>query len=91
MSWRKTGESKEKGGLGFRDFLCINKALLAKQFWRLWQDPDSFVSRILKAKYYPNSSVLEARLGNKPSFAWRSIVGSCDLVKQVLYWGIGNG
>jgi hypothetical protein len=76
MSWNKLGESKDKGGMGFRDLGCFNKALLAKQGWRLWKEPDSLVSKIMKAKYYPNGSFLESHLGNKPSFAWRSIWGA---------------
>ena len=60
MSWSKMGLSKEKGAMGFRDFHCFNKALLAKQCWRIWQNPESLVSKIMKAKYFANSSILEA-------------------------------
>jgi hypothetical protein len=91
MKWSKMGEAKNCGGIGFRDFKCFNKALLAKQFWRLWNMPYSLVSQIIKAKYYPRGSILEAQLGNKPSFAWRSIWGSGDLLKDGLVWRIGNG
>jgi ribonuclease HI len=91
MSWRRLGESKANGGMGFRDLEIFNQALLAKQAWRLWKSPDSFLSKIMKAKYYRGGSFLEARLGNRPSFAWRSIYGSSALLKEGLIWRIGNG
>jgi hypothetical protein len=76
MSWEKMGVSKACGGMGFRDLVCFNKALLAKQCWRLIQDTDSLASRIIKAKYYPHGTMLDAQLGKRPSFAWRSIQGA---------------
>lgn len=63
-------------GLGFGDLVSFNKALLAKQIWRLLQNPTSLAARIIRAKYYPSKTVLEAKLGNRPSFALRSINGS---------------
>jgi hypothetical protein len=65
MSWSKMGTSKGKGGMGFCNFTCFNKALLAKQIWRIWKTPDSLTTRIMKGKYFPNCSVLEATLGKK--------------------------
>lgn len=62
------GISKAKGSLGFHDLEVFNKALLSKQIWRLLQSPDSLVAKILKAKYYPSSSILEANMGNRPSY-----------------------
>lgn len=85
------GESKARGGMGFRDFVCFNKALLAKQCWRLWQVSGSLVLNIIKAKYYPNGTLLDASLGNTPSFAWRSIWGARDLLERGLFSRIGNG
>jgi hypothetical protein len=91
MSWSKMGNSKGKGGMGFRDFTCFNKALLAKQIWRIWKFPDSLTARIMKGKYFPNCTVLEANLGRKPSFAWRSIHSSSGLIREGLVWRVGNG
>jgi hypothetical protein len=91
MRWSKMGIPKSKGGMGFRDFNYFNKALLAKQCWRLWSSPDGLVSQILRAKYYTNSTILEVKLGANPSYAWRSILGACDILKEGLFCRIGNG
>ena len=53
MGWEKMGALKANGGLGFRDLVCFNKALLAKKGHRLLQNPNSLVANIIKAKYYP--------------------------------------
>jgi hypothetical protein len=42
------GISKDKGGLSFRDLIMFNKALLAKQMWRMMQNPESLVGLIMK-------------------------------------------
>jgi hypothetical protein len=49
------------------------------------------VGRILKAKYFSRDSFLEAKLGNHPSFAWRSIFSAQDLIREGILWRIGNG
>jgi hypothetical protein len=91
MSWERMGRAKTDGGLGFRDLVAFNKALLAKQIWRLLQNPSSLAARIIGAKYCPSKTVLEAKLGNRPSFAWRSIMAAQGTLKQGLIWRIGNG
>jgi hypothetical protein len=54
--------------MGFRDIVNFNKALLAKQIWRLWKSPNDLIAKIMKAKYYPNCSILEAACGKKTRF-----------------------
>jgi hypothetical protein len=85
------GFSKNQGGMEFRDLVLFNQALLAKQIWRLIEDPSSLVARIMKAKYHPRCSVMEALLGTKPSFAWRSISSAQPMIKNGLVWRVGNG
>lgn len=40
--------------MGFRDFHSFNLAMLAKQVWRLINEPDSLCARVLRTKYYPD-------------------------------------
>jgi hypothetical protein len=91
MSWERMGIAKEYGGLGFRDLIMFNKALLAKQVWRILKNPESLVAKIMQAKYFPSTSIMEVAIGNRLSQAWRSILAAKDLVKEGAIWRIGNG
>ena len=82
---------KEKGGMGFRDLKSFNLALLAKQGWRLQTNSSSIFSRVYKAKYFPNGDFVDAKVGKKTSFAWRSIMAAQHLVKCGLRWQVGDG
>ena len=83
--------SKEGGGLGFRNLHCFNLAMLGNHGWHFLTGPDALVSRILKAKYFPRGGFVEAEVGNNPSFIWRSIWSSQNLLKAGLQWKIGDG
>lgn len=54
--------------MGFCDFKAFNLAMLAKQGWQILTITHTLVSRIFKARYFPDSSFLEANLGNNLSF-----------------------
>ncbi|CAN1785001.1 Putative ribonuclease H protein At1g65750 [Linum perenne] len=77
--------------MGFKDLKGFNLALLAKQAWNLINNPDSLVSRIYKAKYYPRGSYLTARKASNPSMVWQSLWHAKELVKRGIRWRIGNG
>lgn len=50
--WKKLCIPKNLGGLGFRSLTEFNKALLAKQVWRITHDPTTPEAKILKACYF---------------------------------------
>ncbi|XP_065621168.1 uncharacterized mitochondrial protein AtMg00310-like [Quercus suber] len=91
ISWQKLCKPKAEGGMGFRDLKAFNLALLAKQGWRLQQNPNSLAHRVLKAKYFSDSSFLEAQLGKKPSYLWRSIMAAKNFIKEGFRWVVGDG
>lgn len=66
--WRSLCKPKSLGGLGFRHMESFNKALLAKQLWRLISNPESLVARVLKARYFKDQDIMEASLGSNPSY-----------------------
>ncbi|XP_039068130.1 uncharacterized protein LOC120214252 [Hibiscus syriacus] len=76
---------------GHGDLGKFNIALLAKQRWGLISNPSSLVARLLRAKYFPNSSLLQASLGGHPSLIWRSIWSARRLIEMGIGWRIGNG
>lgn len=67
------GMSKKRGGLGFRDLHGFNLALLEKQCWSLITKLDALLSRVLKAKYYPDCHLLQACQKGGSSYIWSSI------------------
>lgn len=82
---------KSSGGIGFRDFKSFNRALLAKQAWRLLKDPSSLWASILKARYFPNVYFLSAKKGHRASWFSCSILEGRDLLERSLVWRIGSG
>lgn len=91
LSWEKMIKPKSEGGLGFRDIYAFNLAMLAKQGWRLVQQPDSLCSRILKAKYFPNSSCLASVPKDGISYTWRSILKGIEILKEGMVRRVGDG
>ena len=91
VSWRKMCKSKSDGGMGFRNLQAFNLAMLAKQAWRIMKNPNSLIARIYKAKYFPFSDILSAKLGCSPSYTWRSIYNSLEVIRRGIRWRVGNG
>lgn len=68
----------------------FNYAMLAKKGWRIVQSPHSFVARVLKAKYFPHSSFMKARMRNCVSYVLRSILEGKMVLEEGLRWRVEN-
>ena len=74
--------------MGFKAF---NMAMVGKQAWTLVSSPESLITCLLKAKYYPQSDYFGARIGHNPSYVWRSIWSAKDVIRRGFQWSIGTG
>ena len=62
--------------------------MLAKQVWRLLCDPDSLCARVLRAKYYPDGKLLQARMRSGSLFTWQSILAGLECFKLGYIWRV---
>nr|XP_017188741.2 uncharacterized protein LOC108173698 [Malus domestica] len=91
VSREKLGWAKDMGGLGLRSFKVFNYALLAKQCWRLIEEPNSLWGLVLKARYFPNCSFMDAKRGGRASWAWSSLLTGRDILRNGAHWQIMSG
>lgn len=49
------------------------------------------VAQVFREKYFQSTDFLNTKLRSYPSFIWRSIWSAGDLLKEGLYWRVGNG
>lgn len=52
---------------------------------------DSLLAQVLMAKNYPNHGFLGSYIGHAPSFSWRGIWSTKNLLMDGLMWCVGNG
>ena len=57
--------------MSFKDLCKFNDTMLAKQVWWLVHDTNSLFYRIFKAKYFPSSTVIEAKATSR-SYDWKN-------------------
>uniref|UniRef100_A0A803QK92 RNase H type-1 domain-containing protein n=1 Tax=Cannabis sativa TaxID=3483 RepID=A0A803QK92_CANSA len=89
--WNKLCKAKIKGGMGLKDLTRFNKALLAKQGWKIIQNPQSMLGSVLKACDFSNGSFLEAKPSGFCSYVWQSILWGKELIRQGLCWRVKLG
>ncbi|CAN1130986.1 Uncharacterized mitochondrial protein AtMg00310 [Linum perenne] len=87
----KLCDSRSIGGLGFREFGSFNKALLARQGWRLINQTTACWASLLKNLYFPSGNFLSASKGRRPSWIWASLVDGISTLKLGCLRVIGNG
>ncbi|XP_024164131.1 uncharacterized mitochondrial protein AtMg00310-like [Rosa chinensis] len=94
IHWKKWDDlchAKEVGGLGFRSFSEFNMSMLSKQAWRVVSNPETLIAQLYKARYFPDGSFWNATEHASPSYSWRSIFATRDLLRDGSIWQIRDG
>ncbi|KAL9293689.1 hypothetical protein AtEden1_Chr3g0197511 [Arabidopsis thaliana] len=91
IAWKRLQYSKREGGLGFKDLAKFNDALLAKQAWRIIQNVQSLFARNMKARYFKDDSILDAKPRKYQSYGWASMLAGRDMIKKGSRYLIGDG
>ncbi|KAM1605749.1 hypothetical protein PS2_026450 [Malus domestica] len=91
LGMESLGRPKKEGGLGLRSFSRFNDALLAKQCWRLISEPNTLWALVLKARYFPNCSFLDAKKGGRASWIWSSLLAGREIMREGAHWQIMDG
>ena len=76
--------------MGFRNLRAFNLAMLAKQGWRMIQGHESLLHKCFKARYFPQSTFLDAKESPGCSYVWRSLVAALPILKVGHCQRVGN-
>ena len=91
ISWKRLCLPKKEGGMRFCDLRAFNVALLAKQAWRIINNPQSLLARLYKGRYYNSSTLLQSTSSTSSSYGWKSIQEGKNLLKKCMVLQVGNG
>jgi hypothetical protein len=91
IPWEVQIRPKTYDILGFKDLRLFNQALLAHQVMRLITYPTSLCAQVLKARYFPQSNLLDMAPAGEASATWRPIEYGIELLKHCAINIIGDG
>jgi hypothetical protein len=90
FSWERLSVPKHFGGMGFKSLQAFNYVMLGKQAWKMVTHPGTLITKLFKAKYFPNSDFFGSSIGHNPSYVWRSIWSAKIIVQEGCKWNIGT-
>ncbi|KAG5517083.1 hypothetical protein RHGRI_037737 [Rhododendron griersonianum] len=89
--WDSLCLSKSNGGLGIKDLQLFNQSLLAKQSWRILDQPSCLFSSFFLSKYCHSTPFLETKAPSSCSWTWKSILYGKEALIKGIRWQVGNG
>jgi hypothetical protein len=90
-AWRDICTPKNEGGLGIRNLQAMNQALILMNAWRIADQPNNFLHLVLKAKYFPDTSIWRPNSNAPKSAFWASILKILPILKAHSFYQITQG
>jgi hypothetical protein len=93
VSWNKVCTPIAQGGLGVKDLISFNKALLGKWLWRFGVESLNFWRRVMLAKYGVKDRGCSTRpvRGSHGCNLWKEIMANWDYFQKYIVFEVGNG
>ena len=99
VKWEVVCADKEKGGLGLRKLVCLNKALLGKWIWRFARAKEELWKKVLEAKYGQEDFGWRTRKANgvfrvgvwkeilkESAWCWENMVFKVGKGNKIRFW-----
>ena len=91
VSWVTITLPKAVGGLGIQSVYHRNRAILTNQAWCLYHSPHMLWAQVLKAKFFPHTSLFEITSTSKGSQIWKALFNGIQWLCEGMKWMIGDG
>jgi hypothetical protein len=76
--------------MGFKSLQAFNYVMLGKQAWKMVTNPGTLITKLFKAKCFPNNDFFGSSIGHNPSYVWRSIWSAIIIVQEGCKWNTGT-
>ena len=90
-AWKDLCAPKKDGGLGIRNLQAVNQSLILMAAWRLAENPNEHLHRVLKAKYFHNTSIGRTNSNVPKSAFWASILKMLPILKAHTCYQLTQG
>lgn len=90
-AWKDICTPKDEGGLGIRNIQAMNQALILMAAWRIADQLNELLHAVLKAKYFPDSSIWRPKPNTPKSALWTSILKVLPILKDHSFYQITIG
>ena len=91
INWTTITLPKEDGGLGTPSTHRLNRAILMNQAWRLYTNPNMICTQVLKAKYFPHTTLFSSTRHMRGSHIWQLLSIGIKLLLEGMSWIVRDG